>query len=348
MYLKEGKTQKMIAEAIGVSKSTISREVKRNSGIRGYTFKQAQEWADIRKERLRLPRKMNAEISQRIEKLMRTEDWSPEQIEGWCAVKGYRMVSKSSIYEYIHKDKVLGGDLYKHCRFHLKHRRKPVGKYIPIKNRVGIEKRPVEADGTRFGDWEMDLMVGAGGKGAMVTLVEKSTSFSMIRNLPLGKNAKGVASTVINMLLPFKKCGAVKTITTDNGPEFAEHETISKKLDTTVFSHTPTALGRKDILKTQTCCIEDMSLATTISASTLTKNYSKSNTNSTADPEKKSVSNCRSKNFIYICMSSCILVWNLSFFIVKCKGTQKQKIFSIFANLWGVNCVQKSWVKLKT
>lgn len=137
-----------------VSKSTISREVRRNSGVRGYTFRQAQEWADIRKERLRLPRKMNAEIIQRIEKLMRAEDWSPEQIEGWCAVKGYRMVSKSSIYEYIHKDKEQeqGGDLYKHCRFQLKHRRKPVGKYMPIKNRVGIEKRPVEADGTRLGD----------------------------------------------------------------------------------------------------------------------------------------------------------------------------------------------------
>lgn len=239
LYLKEGKTQKTIAEAIGVSKSTISREVKRNSGLRGYTFKQAQEWADIRKERLSLPRKMNAEVIQRIEKLMRTEDWSPEQIEGWCALKGYRMVSKSSIYEYIHKDKEQGGDLYKHCRFQLKHRRKPVGKYTPIKNSVGIEKRPVEADGTRFGDWEMDLMVGAGGKGAMVTLVERSTSYSMIRNLPLGKNAKGVATAVIDMLLPFNRCGAIKTITTDNGPEFAEHEMISKKLGTSVYFADP-------------------------------------------------------------------------------------------------------------
>ena len=131
------------------------------------------------------------------------------------------------------------GDLYKHCRFHLKHRRRPIGKYIPIKNRVGIEKCPVEANGTRFGDWEMDLMVGAGGKGAMVTLVERSTSYSMIRNLPLGKNAKGVASAVIDMLLPFKSCGAIKTITTDNGPEFAEHEMISKKLNTSVYFADP-------------------------------------------------------------------------------------------------------------
>ena len=89
----------------------------------------------------------------------------------------------------------------------------------------------------------------------------------MIRNLPLGKNAKGVASAVIDMLLPFKNFGAVKTITTDNGPEFAEHETISKKLDTSVFF---------------------------------------------ADPEKKSASNCRFKNFSSICISSCILVRNLS------------------------------------
>lgn len=239
LYLKEKRSQKEIAEAIGVSRSTICREIKRNSGKRGYGFRQAQEWADLRKERLRQQRKLNGEVCLRIEKLMREEDWSPEQIVGWCKAKGYRMVSKSSIYEYIRRDKECGGDLYKHCRFKLKHRKRAVGKYMPIKNRVGIEDRPAEADGTRFGDWEMDLVVGAAGKGAMVTLVERSTSYSLIRNLPSGKNAEGVARTVVDMLLPFNRFGGVKTITTDNGPEFSAHEIITKKLGAKVYFADP-------------------------------------------------------------------------------------------------------------
>lgn len=239
LMLKEKKTQKEIADAIGVNKSTVCREIQRNSSRKGYSYILAQESAEIRKERLREPRKLNMEVRQRIEKLMREEDWSPCQIEGWCRRNGYRMVSKSSIYEYIRKDRDSGGDLYKHCRFKLKHRKRPVGKYMPIKNRVGIEERPKEADGTRFGDWEMDLIVGAGNKGAMVTLVERSTSYSMIRRLPHGKSAEGVADAVVDMLWAYKAAGAVKTITTDNGPEFSEHEKIAKKLGTKVYFADP-------------------------------------------------------------------------------------------------------------
>ena len=170
----------------------------------------------IRKERLRQPRKFNGEIKNRINQKMQ-DDWSPEQIEGWSKLRGYAMVSKSRIYEYIHKDKEEGGDLWTHCRFKLKHRRRPVGKSTPIKNSVGIEERPAEADGTRFGDWEMDLIVGSGNKGAKLTLVERSLSFVIIRDLPCGKVPSEVSKVVVDALLPFKRCGAVKTITTDNG-----------------------------------------------------------------------------------------------------------------------------------
>ena len=247
--LKEKKTQSAIAEAIGVDKSTISRELKRNSTGGKYHYTSAQELCEIRKERLREPRKFNGEIKNRIDRKMREEDWSPEQIEGWCRRHGYAMVGKSRIYEYIRKDKEGGGDLWTHCRFKLKHRRRPVGKSTPIKNRVGIEERPAEADGTRFGDWEMDLIVGPGNKGAKLTLAERSLSFAIIRNLPHGKVPSEVSKVVVDALLPFKRCGAVKTITTDNGPEFADHEFISKRLGAKVYFADPYSSWQKGLIE---------------------------------------------------------------------------------------------------
>ena len=101
LCLKEKKSQSEIAKAIEVSKSTISRELKRNSGKRGYNYIAAQEQAEIRKERLKEPRKMCGEVRNRISRYMRDEQLSPEQIVGICRNKGYRMVCKSSIYNYI-------------------------------------------------------------------------------------------------------------------------------------------------------------------------------------------------------------------------------------------------------
>ena len=239
VLLQQKKKQYEIAEAIGVNKSTVSRELKRNGSKRGYSWRQAQELCDMRKERLGEPRKMCSQVIRRIERYMRDDQLSPEQIVGVCRKEEYLMVSKSSIYTYIRRDRDNGGDLWKNCRFRLKHHRRPVGKYIPIKNRVGIEKRPPEADGTRFGDWELDLMSDSEGKHFKLTLVERSTLFSIIRNLPNGKVADDVARVVVDALLPFKRGGGVKTITTDNGTEFYEHEYISRKLNASVYFTNP-------------------------------------------------------------------------------------------------------------
>ena len=96
-----------------------------------------------------------------------------------------------------------------------------------------IDMRPDEVDGKRFGDWEMDCIVGSEGKGVILTLIERSTSFMMMRKLPQGKKAGPLARTVVNMLLPYKR--HVKTITTDNGSEFADFKYIEKHIDTQVF-----------------------------------------------------------------------------------------------------------------
>ena len=115
-------------------------------------------------------------------------------------------------------------------KYKRKNAKKRETKATNIRNRVSIHERPKEADGTRFGDWEMDLIVDKEGN-AILTLLERSTNFMLFKQ---GKKAKPLAKTVWRLLLPYKG-DALKTITTDNGSEFAEHEWITKKLGVPVY-----------------------------------------------------------------------------------------------------------------
>ena len=228
VLLKQNWKKKDIAAAIGVSVSTVYRETSRNKGKHGtYTHGLAQELADMRKERLPGNRKIPKRVTDEAVKLLREEQWSPEQISGWMALKGVR-ISHETIYKIIRRDKIEGGELYKSCRHQLKNRKRPVGAVGRIPNRVSIHDRPAEADGKRFGDWEMDLITGKDGYGAILSLTERSTNFLFIELLPHGKNAKEVAKTAARLLFPYRK--HVLTITTDNGLEFACHADLSKAL----------------------------------------------------------------------------------------------------------------------
>lgn len=248
MMCQQGFSKKSIAETIGKDKSVVSREIKRNSDEKGkYRFTYAQEQADLRKERLSQPRKFTGEVRNRIERYMRKYQWSPEQIAGYCRRKGYAMVSVERIYQYIRQDKANGGDLYTHCRFKLKHRKRPVGKHIPIKDRVSIDERPKEADGSRFGDWEMDLIVGPRNKDAMLTLTERSQNYAIITKLPNGKDADGVAKAAYRELLPF--IGHIRSITTDNGTEFANHKWLARALKTTIYFAHPYCSWEKGLIE---------------------------------------------------------------------------------------------------
>ncbi|MFR9523864.1 MAG: IS30 family transposase [Rikenellaceae bacterium] len=245
--LQQNYKQIDIAKAIGKSKSVISREIHRNKNNKGkYSFTYAQMCVDVRKERYRTPRKFNKEVEDRIKELL-AQRWSPEQIVGHCKRKNLKMVSCEMIYRYIREDKQRGGELYKYCRHRLKHRKRPVGGSFPIKDRVSIDLRPPEADGTRFGDWEMDLIIGKGNKDAMLTLVERSTGFSIIENLPYGKNSRELSKVVVRALLPYKQF--IKTITTDNGGEFADHKTIARKLNTQIYFAHPYSSWEKGLIE---------------------------------------------------------------------------------------------------
>ncbi len=248
-YLKCKKSKTFIAEAIGVDSSTIYRELKRNSRKRGnYNAAFAQELAEEKKERFKRIRIFTNQVENLVIEYISQEQWSPEQIVGYCKTQDIPMVSHERIYQYIRKDKLNGGVLYKHMRHRLKHRKRPVGEdRIPIKNRVSIDKRPEIVDKKgRFGDWELDTIVGPNNKGAIVTITERTTNFFLMKKLK-GKDSKQLSETLINMLLPYKN--NIHTITTDNGTEFADHQNIAERLDTEIYFAHPYSSWEKGLIE---------------------------------------------------------------------------------------------------
>ena len=234
-----GLTQQKIADAIGVSQSAISRELNRNKGKRGYRYQQAQNKADIRRTMAAKAIKMTPDMIELIESKLR-EKWSPEQISGWLLEEKEQLLSYETIYMHIWDDKRSGGDLYSYLRRKGKkyqpRSKKQAGRGC-IKNRVSIDERPAIVDAkSRIGDWEIDLVIGKGHSGALVTIVERMTSFTVSTRID-SKCADVVTAATIDLLKPFK--GAVLSITADNGKEFAYHEEMTQALGAPVFFADP-------------------------------------------------------------------------------------------------------------
>ena len=225
-----------IAETIGVCVSTISREKKRNSNSKG-VYERRLAILKTRRRKAKTPgnRSISPYVRSRVFELIRKEQWSPEEVAGWLRKEENLSVSKSSIYNWIatcpphNKDNI---------RRHLRHggrkaRHLPSSVKTSIPNRISIDQRPVNANGRTLGDWEMDTILGKEGKGAIVTLVERKSSFMLMEKLDTGKLAVPLAHTVVRLLKETKM--PVRTITTDNGTEFAAHEIIAKELNTSVY-----------------------------------------------------------------------------------------------------------------
>ncbi len=238
---KRGESLQSIADEIGVHKSTISRELRRNSSKRGtYNPLKAQEFANERKERFASNRRFTKEIEKRVRSFLEKEQWSPDEIVGYCKKNKIECVSVERIYQFIRRDKAQGGNLYKHLRHQLKHRKRPIGGHskVRIKDRVSIAHRPDKANNrTEFGHWEADLISGKNHKGFMLTLTERVSKQLMTSYLPEGKNAKAVANAIIDILLPYKEF--VLSITMDNGLEFAEHKKVAEKLQAKTYFTNP-------------------------------------------------------------------------------------------------------------
>jgi len=229
---KSGISQRAIADVIGVSQSSISRELSRNTGIKGYRHKQAQQTAAERRRATIKAHKMTEELIDKIEHYL-YQDWSPEQISGWLLFTEDIEISHERIYQHIWENKKSGGDLHAHLRRQGKkyQRRGSNGKTSrgQIKNRVSIDDRPISVDEKdEVGHWEIDTVIGKGHSGALVTIVERVTLFTVSARVD-SKSADDVTAATIKLLTPFKKL--VHTITSDNGKEFAYHEKISAKLE---------------------------------------------------------------------------------------------------------------------
>ncbi len=226
-FRQTGNTSSEIAAVIRVHKSTVSRELKRNRGQRGYRAQQAQSLAMERKQK-GVPR-ITAETWAVVERLLR-QDWSPEQISGRLKKEQKVCISHEWIYQYVLKDKQAGGGLYRHLRCQKK-RRKRYGKYDrrgQLLNCHSIEERPAIVNGRkRLGDWEVDTIIGKRQKQAMVTLTERKSRLTLLGKVSR-RTAQAVQNQIHKLLLPV--ADQVHTLTSDHGKEFAYHEQIAKAL----------------------------------------------------------------------------------------------------------------------
>lgn len=229
-----GNTQTSIADIIGVHKSTISREIARNSGERGYRPKQANELA--------LEKHHNAEkhitFTSELQTIVTGKillDWSPEQISGYFEANDIASISHESIYQFLLADKKAGGALHTHLRHSGKKRKKRYDskdKRSQIKNRVSIEERPKIVDKKeRIGDWEGDTIIGAQQQKAIVTLVDRASKLTRIG--PVATKHAVVSDIIVNLLRPMKRIS--HTTTFDNGKEFSGHEQIAKSLGIDIY-----------------------------------------------------------------------------------------------------------------
>ena len=226
------KTQKEIAKIVGVHPSTICRELKRGRGEKdkNYWVIASHNRSVIRQ--IEKSKNANLKLTEETINLIKKylqQEYSPEQISATIKMRHSQEISYVTIYKYIYINRLSNGTLYKQLRHRGKRRVKYASKRKSrIKDRVSIHKRPsIVNEKTRLGDFEIDTIIGAGRKGAIVTIVDRTSMYLKI-SIPCSKSSKIVANEIKRLMYPFKK--KVHTITTDNGLEFAKHKTISKAL----------------------------------------------------------------------------------------------------------------------
>jgi transposase, IS30 family len=232
---KAGKSQGFIADAVGVHKSTISREVRRNRGDRGYRPQQAHKRALANRQQAEKHVKFTSELKKIVtEKIML--DWSPDQISGYLQKEGAASISHERIYQFLIADKKAGGTLHAHLRHAGKKRKKRYGskdRRGQIKNRISIDKRPKIVDKKlRIGDWEGDTIIGKQQHKAIVTLVDRASKMTRIGPVAT-KHSDVVATIMIGLLKPMEHTS--HTVTLDNGKEFSGHEKVANSININIY-----------------------------------------------------------------------------------------------------------------
>ena len=244
-----GLSRREIGRRLQRHHTTVSREIKRNRPTYAddavYCYDAGQFYADQRK------RKAHHYIRQSKPKLVRyvqcklKQDWSPEEIAGRL-IRDYpnseRMrISHETIYQWIYADAINGGDLYTHLRRHHKRRRKQrrygcLRGLIP--GRISIRKRPKAVENRkRFGDWEGDTVEGAKGSGAIASHVERKSRYLVAAKL-CNKSASTMTTATVKAFRGIPELMR-KTLTVDNGKEFAQFKRIEDQTGLSIYFADP-------------------------------------------------------------------------------------------------------------
>lgn len=237
--------QYQMANILGVNPSTISRELKLNSGKRGNYLKNAHYLSLARRKgkvKPRIPSEQWARIDYWLQ-----QDFSPEQVSDWLKKREDIDISHEWIYQHIKKDKRNGGMLYSHLRGKPSHRKKYGSTWNKnvLGERLSITERPEFINQRKhYGDWEVDTMIGRQGGAVLVTLVERKSKLCRI-GLAVNKTAQAVKETMLALLGTVSSF--VHTLTYDNGPEFAEHREIDKELQSQAYFARPYCSGDRGL-----------------------------------------------------------------------------------------------------
>jgi IS30 family transposase len=238
---REGFCASEIARHLGRHRSTISREIRRNSSRCDgfYRPSKAIERTNGRRSRARRNQRFTRAHFALVENKLKA-DWSPEQISGRLRLEGELSISHETIYIHVWRDKEAGGHLYRHLRCSPKLRRKRHNSYDSRGRLAGkrlISERPSSIDKRRtLGHWEIDTVVGKGAQDCVTTLVERKTGFALIGKL--ADRSMHTTSRRTKMLIR-RTPDQFKTITADNGTEFHDYESIEKATGVIFYFATP-------------------------------------------------------------------------------------------------------------
>lgn len=238
--LRAGCSRRWIAATLGRDPATVSRELRRNAGPRGYAAALAQRRAQARGARARSRPRITARQWRAIERFVVQWQWSPQQIAERARLEGSVRISAQRIYQRIRRDRGRGPrwGVGLRCR---RLRRKPYGQGRSrrgrIPGRVGIEHRPAAvAQRREIGHWEADTLIGRRKKGAVLSLVERNSRYLRLGHLRQ-RTAAATTRQLRRRLRALRE--RVTTITADNGKEFCGHARISTSLGAAFYFCAP-------------------------------------------------------------------------------------------------------------
>ena len=241
VLLEQNFSKSEIALVIKKDKSVLTRELQRNCDLRSgkYDFDLAQRKYEKRQKGKSKRNDLTLEFKERIKEYLHQE-LSPEQIVGVCSKNGLSCVSTESIYQHIWKDKKEKGNLHLSLRTTGKRYRKRGNRKDSrgiLNNRRLIEDRPDIVDlKQRFGDLEIDTIIGKNHKGAIVTINDRATGILRMKKIK-AKESELVKQATIELLENWTPY--LFTITSDNGKEFAMHQEIAIALEIDFYFANP-------------------------------------------------------------------------------------------------------------